>query len=43
MPAFERDDGRTPITSVYEGDAHKQFEAIWHYLLAGKDIKPPAE
>jgi mono/diheme cytochrome c family protein len=43
MPAFERDDGRTPITSVYEGDARKQFEAVWHYLLAGKDIKPPAE
>jgi mono/diheme cytochrome c family protein len=43
MPAFERDDGKTPITTVYEGDARKQFEAVWHYLLAGKDIKPPAE
>jgi mono/diheme cytochrome c family protein len=43
MPAFERDDGKTPITSVYEGDARRQFEAIWHYLLAGKEIKPPAE
>jgi hypothetical protein len=43
MPAFERDDGKTPITSVYEGDARKQFEAVWHYLLARRDIKPPAE
>ncbi len=43
MPAFERDDGKTSITSVYDGDAYKQFEAIWQYLLNGRDIKPPAE
>ena len=43
MPSFERDDGKTPITTVYDGDARKQFEAIWHYLLAGREIKPPAE
>jgi cytochrome c1 len=43
MPAFERDDGKTTITGVYDGDARKQFEAIWQYLLAGPAIKPPAE
>jgi hypothetical protein len=43
MPAFERDDGKTTITAFYEGDARKQFEALWHYLQAGKDIQPPAE
>jgi mono/diheme cytochrome c family protein len=43
MPAFERDDGKTTIVNVYDGDARKQFEAIWQYLLEGKDIKPPAE
>ena len=43
MPAFERDDGKTTITTVYDGDARKQFEAIWQYLLEGQAIKPPAE
>ncbi|QOV89033.1 cytochrome c [Humisphaera borealis] len=43
MPAFEREDGKTTITNVYEGDARKQFEAIWQYLLEGDEIKPPAE
>ena len=43
MPAFERDDGKTSITTVYDGDARKQFEAVWQYLLNGPDIKPPAE
>lgn len=43
MPAFERDDGKTTITTAYDGDARKQFEAIWQYLLAGDKIKPPAE
>jgi mono/diheme cytochrome c family protein len=43
MPAFERDDGKTSITTVLDGDARKQFEAIWQYLLNGRDIKPPAE
>jgi mono/diheme cytochrome c family protein len=43
MPAFEREDGKTTILTVYDGDARKQFEAIWQYLLDGKEIKPPAE
>jgi mono/diheme cytochrome c family protein len=43
MPKFERDDGKTPITTVYDGDARKQFEAIWQYLLEGREIKAPAE
>lgn len=43
MPAFEREDGKTTITGAYDGDARKQFEAIWQYLLAGRAIQPPAE
>ena len=43
MPAFEREDGKTTITTILEGDARKQFEAIWQYILEGKNIKPPAE
>ena len=37
MPAFEREDGKTTITTVYDGDARKQFEAIWQYLLREGD------
>lgn len=43
MPAFERDDRKTTITAHYEGDAAKQWEAIWQYLLGGKEIPPPTE
>jgi mono/diheme cytochrome c family protein len=43
MPAFEREDGKTTITSSFDGDARKQFEAIWQYLLSGKDITPPED
>lgn len=43
MPAFEREDGKTTILNVFDGDARRQFEAIWQYLLEGREIKPPAE
>lgn len=32
MPRFVDDQGRTGITTHYEGDAARQFEAIWHYM-----------
>lgn len=41
MPAFALEDGTTPFTEVYGGDARKQFEAIWQYLLQGRDVTPP--
>jgi mono/diheme cytochrome c family protein len=40
MPQFDFGDGKTGITAILDGDAHKQFEALWHYMLTGKDIKP---
>lgn len=40
MPQFSTD-GTTALRDVYEGDAHKQFEAIWQYLQRGKDVKAP--
>jgi mono/diheme cytochrome c family protein len=44
MPAFEREgEGKTTILTTYDGDARKQFEAIWQYLLEADKIKPPAE
>src|SRR4030095_4383639 len=32
MPRFADDEGKTPLTTFYDGNAHDQFEAIWQYL-----------
>ena len=40
MPKYEDDEGKTGL-SAFDNDGQKQFEAIWQYLLEGKDIKPP--
>jgi hypothetical protein len=32
MPKFIGEDGTTPVKAVFEGDAQKQFNAIWNYL-----------
>ncbi len=32
MPVLAPDHRRTSLTHVYDGDAKKQFEAIWYYL-----------
>jgi mono/diheme cytochrome c family protein len=34
MPSFIAEDGSTPIKAVLDGDARRQFEAIWQYLLS---------
>jgi len=31
MPKYALD-GKTPLTQFYDGDAHKQFEAVYQYL-----------
>jgi mono/diheme cytochrome c family protein len=41
MPAFADAEGKSAIRDVYDGDAIKQFEAVWHFLLRGKDVTPP--
>lgn len=41
MPQYANDAGRTAYADVFEGDAAKQYEAIWHYLLAGEEITSP--
>lgn len=41
MPQFSNDAGRTPYREFFEGDAQRQYEAIWHYLLAGEGIAAP--
>ena len=41
MPQFAADDGTTPFTDALGGDARKQFDAIWQYLLTGRELKAP--
>lgn len=41
MPQFAADDGTTPFADVYGGDGRKQFDAIWQYLLEGRELKAP--
>ena len=43
MPQFADDEARSPFTAYYEGDARKQFEAIWQWFLEGRNISPPAK
>lgn len=40
MPKFEDDEGKTGLTT-FDNEGQKQFEAIWQYLLTGKQLKPP--
>ena len=42
MPRFQND-GKTALTDILDGDSSKQFDAIWNYLQAGRDIKHPEQ
>lgn len=41
MPSFADLNGKTALKETFDGDARKQFDAIWNYLLAGETIQPP--
>jgi hypothetical protein len=41
MPTFADSHGQTPFKDVLGGDAHQQFDAVWQYFRAGKQIVPP--
>jgi mono/diheme cytochrome c family protein len=41
MPRFGDDDGLTPLRDTLDGNANKQYDAIWQYLLQGRDVKRP--
>ena len=41
MPQFAGSDGKTALKDTFDGDARKQYDAIWNYLLAGEKISPP--
>lgn len=42
MPQFFPD-GRSPLVEVLDGDAARQIEALWQYLLEGENLRPPEE
>src|SRR5262249_40277079 len=41
MPNYADGDGKTPYKDVLDGDATKQFGAIWEYLKSGRSISAP--
>lgn len=41
MPSFSDIEAKSAIRDVYDGDATKQFEAVWQFLLRGRDVTPP--
>ncbi|MHC4996666.1 MAG: c-type cytochrome [Planctomycetota bacterium] len=41
MPRYADDDGYTPLVQYFQGEAAEQYRAIWHYLLAGREIEAP--
>lgn len=34
-------EGKSVLTSVFDGDANKQIDALWLYLSEGKNARPP--
>ena len=44
MIKFAQDGQKTGLTDIYDGEAHKQFDAIWHYLhVLNEQERPQAE
>jgi cytochrome c1 len=41
MPRYTQEDGSALRPDILEGDASRQFEALWHYLLAGPEMEKP--
>lgn len=41
MPRYTQEDGSSLRPDILEGDAQKQFEALWHYFLAGPKMEKP--
>jgi len=40
MPKFALDGKTTPVAQVFEGNASRQFEAIWHHIRSLPDTSP---
>ena len=40
MPQFS-EDGRSTLKDILEGDADRQFQALWEYMRQGERLSPP--
>jgi hypothetical protein len=40
MPKLVGDNGKTKVREIEGGDAHRQFESLWHYI---QSLKPDSE
>ena len=40
MPKLAPDRRKTELVKIYDGDARKQFDAIWHYILSLQPLQP---
>jgi mono/diheme cytochrome c family protein len=41
MPTYFDEEGKSPLTDVYNGDAEKQIDAIWQYVRLGEKMPAP--
>ncbi len=41
MPTFADPERHTAIKETLDGDARRQYDAVYHYLLSGRKIVPP--
>ena len=41
MPVYFDEEGRSPLTEIYDGNGAKQIEAIWQYIRKGNKMPPP--
>lgn len=41
MPTYFYEEGKSPLTEVYEGDGGKQINAMWQYLRLGEKMPAP--
>lgn len=41
MPAYFDAEARSQLTEFFDGDAHQQINAMWHYVRLGDKMPPP--
>ncbi len=43
MPVYFDEEGKSPLTEIYDGDGPKQINAIWQYLRLGSKMPGPVQ
>lgn len=41
MPVYFDEQGKSPLTDVFDGDGAKQIEALWQHIRLGRKMPPP--